>query len=98
MERRKYERTNIEPLEITMEVVESPQGIYENVHLLIHEVGKTGIKFSTSVEFMVNEMIHFHLPSLDLSPYISGRIAWKQEEKTEFVYGFDVADSDFQRT
>lgn len=92
MNRRRYERQEIEPIEIVFEKVEVSNGSsYDNLLLLIEEVSAEGIRFSTHIEFQLNELLDFHLPSLNIKSLLSGRIAWKKELKTEhYQYGLQI--------
>lgn len=91
MERREYERKKADTIDIQIEIIECLHVTHRNVDIVINEVSKKGLRFRTMVELVVDEIIHFHLPSLSLSPYLTGRIAWKKAlAPDDFEYGFDL--------
>jgi hypothetical protein len=89
--RRLYERTEIEPLELVFEQIDHGQGMYENVLVRFEEVSSYGIRFTTNVEFILNGRVDFRLPSLHAESLFSGRIAWvEKQESDQYRYGLEV--------
>jgi hypothetical protein len=96
MDRRKYERTEVDPIEIVIEEIEAGKGTYTNVAVFIEEVSLMGIKFKAAVEFEVNEIVSFRLPSLEMMSLVNGRIVWRHAAEGGYVYGLEVFGRDSQ--
>lgn len=93
MGNRKQERTQIAPLEIVIEAIDSSNAHFENVSIFVDEVSQDGMRVSTSVEFNVEEIIHFRLPSIGITHLILGRIAWKERvEGGLSLYGIQILE------
>jgi predicted GTPase len=91
MEKRHSHRTNIEPLEIVIEKIDSSERQYENVTLIINDVSSEGMRFTTNVEFSPDETIQCHLPSMNIATLLSGRITWKKAVgMNQFQYGLEI--------
>ncbi|NHN35425.1 PilZ domain-containing protein [Paenibacillus agricola] len=87
MDRREHKRIDIDPMEMVFEEIEGSCGTYKQVSIFIEEVSLQGIRFTTNVEFLTDELIHFHLPSMDVRSLLTGRISWKMEKDTHYQYG-----------
>ncbi len=78
MDRRKFERSKIPPLEIEVSQVTGDKGVYEHVKMIIEEVSEEGMRFWASVPFELGEMIRFEWPTLQTDSLVQGRISWVQ--------------------
>jgi hypothetical protein len=93
MDNRQYDRTQIDPLEMVFDEVEGSRGIYEKVTVFIEEVSLKGIRFTSSIDFMTDELLFFRLPSIGVLSLFSGKIRWKKELKAEFyLYGLEIIE------
>jgi hypothetical protein len=91
MEKRQYERTDIEPIEMVFDEIEGSWVKHQNVTVFIEEVSSEGMRFTSSVDFSANELLHFHLPSIGVLFLFSGKIAWKKEIGAElYQYGLHI--------
>ncbi|MFC0213597.1 hypothetical protein ACFFK0_14225 [Paenibacillus chartarius] len=91
MERRQYGRTEVDPIEMVIEEIEGFNGLYRDVAVFIEEVSLMGLRFHSAIEFDINEVITFKLPSLDIMSLITGRIAWRRLVKDSgFQYGLEI--------
>jgi hypothetical protein len=88
--RRKFERTAVDPIEIVIEEIEAGMETYANVAVVIEEVSLMGIKFKADVKFEINDIVSFKLPSLDVLSLVNGRIAWKEALQDSFRYGLEI--------
>lgn len=91
MEKRKYKRTIIDPIEVVFELVEGEDFTFENVPITIEEVSKMGAKFTSSLNLSVNESIRFSIPSIEVTGILEGKIAWKRDLGPDhFQYGLQI--------
>jgi hypothetical protein len=91
MESRIYDRMETQEIEIVIEEIQVSDGKYLNIAVIIEEVSYKGVRFSTKQEFIVDEIIHFHLPSIQVESLIAGRIVWKKKlDNGHFQYGLQI--------
>jgi hypothetical protein len=91
VKKREYDRIAIDPIEMVIEEVQGSRSTYVNVSILIEEVSYKGVRFVSDIEFLIDETIHFHYPSINVLHLVSGRIVWKKELQTnKYQYGMHV--------
>ena len=91
MEKRKFERIRLEEsIEVVIEEVRSNEISHKNMRIYIDEVSFEGIRFITDIDFKIEEIISFALPSVNHLLF-SGRIVWKEDlEAQRYHYGLQI--------
>jgi hypothetical protein len=93
MDKRQYDRTQIDPLEMVFDEIEGSQGKYHNVTVFIEEVSLEGVKFTSSIDFLNDDMLLFHLPTIGILSLFSGKIAWKKKLGADmYQYGLHIME------
>jgi hypothetical protein len=93
VDKRQHERTSLESLEMVFDEIEGIHAKHENVTVFIDNVSENGIRFTSNVDFAVNEWLHFHLPTIGVLSLFSGKIAWKKEMGAElYQYGLYICN------
>ncbi|GGA29667.1 PilZ domain-containing protein [Paenibacillus physcomitrellae] len=95
-EKRKFQRTTIEPLDLEIEEIEFDSGKrLKHVMLILNDVSEEGIRFTSDIDMQEGESVRFHIPSLDIESLVQGKVAWKKSEgQGKFQYGMHVERSD----
>jgi hypothetical protein len=95
MDKRQYDRTSIEPLEMVFDEIEGSRGKYEKATVFIDEVSFQGVRFTSSIDFLKDEMLYFRLPTIGVGSLFSGKISWKKELGSEiYQYGLHIIDGE----